>query len=103
MYADVTKIREELGWSVQETAVGYDDPHMMMSALDESIAYEDDIHAERGALKARYDNAIATANEELERALPLLLGLPLPFGRCEPSRPRDLERGLALRIEPIAW
>ena len=69
---DLERHRTELvrAMSVKvQTAVGYDDPHTMMSALDESIAYEDDIHAERGALKARYDNAIATANEELERAL----------------------------------
>ena len=69
---DLERHRNELVRSMSvkvQTAVGYDDPNMIIAVLEESQPFEDDLHSERGALKAHYDSIIITANDELHAAL----------------------------------
>jgi myosin heavy subunit len=54
-----------------QTAAGYDEPGMIITVLEESQSYEEDLHSERGALKDHYSNVIHSANEELHAALQL--------------------------------
>ena len=54
-----------------QAAAGYDDPAMIITVLEESQSYEEDLHSERGALKEHYSNVIHAANEEMHAALQL--------------------------------
>jgi hypothetical protein len=65
----VERHRTELVRSVSvrlQAALGYDEPGMITSLLDQSNGFEDDVHAEREALKGRYTTLVETAKQELE-------------------------------------